>query len=361
MREEEALRETRARIDAIDRELLKLINERATCAVEIGRLKRVAGAVTMLYRPEREAEVLRRIRDTNPGPLHDDDAVRIVREIMSACLSLEEPLRVAYLGPEGTYTHAAAMKHFGGAARFEPVPGIDDIVHAVETGQTHFGVLPIENSLEGPVNQSHDAIQASSLTLCGEVVLPVHHQLLSKATDLAAIRSVHAHAQALAQCRRWLDTHCPHAERVSMSSNAEAARHVLERVDAAAIAGTIAAERYGLPVLAANIEDQADNTTRFLVLGKEAVGPTGDDITSLVFGTPNKAGALCEVLQAFARAGISMSRIQSRPLRRGTWEYLFFVDIGGHQTDPAVSAALAELGHHTSVCRVLGSYPRAVL
>lgn len=361
MREEDALREARNRIDGIDRELLRLISERARCAVEIGRLKRAGGAATMLYRPEREAEVLRRIRDENPGPLRKEDAVRIVREIMSACLSLEAPLCVAFLGPEATYTHAAALKHFGGAAQFQPVPGIDDIVRAVETGQAHFGVLPIENSLEGPVNQSHDALQASSLTLCGEIILPVRHQLLTHAKALADISKVHAHAQALAQCRRWLDAHCPTAERVATSSNAEAARHAQTHPDTAAIAGTIAANHYALPVLAANIEDQADNTTRFLVLGKDAVGPTGDDVTSLVFGTPNKAGALCEVLQAFARSGISMSRIQSRPLRRGTWEYLFFVDIAGHRADAKVAAALDEIVQHTSVCRVLGSYPRAVI
>ncbi|MEN9727962.1 MAG: hypothetical protein RL434_2328 [Pseudomonadota bacterium] len=361
MGEEDALKAARAKIDAIDRELLRLINERANHAVEIGRIKRQGGAITMLYRAEREAEVLRRVRDDNPGPLPAEHAVRIVREIMSACLALEEPLRVAYLGPAGTYTHAAAEKHFGGAARFLPVASIDDIVREVEAGGADFGVLPIENSLEGPVNQSHDAIRASALSLCGEVILPVHHQFLSRANTVEGVRRVYAHSQALAQCRRWLDAHCPAAERIATSSNAEAARMVVDEPEAAAIAGTIAAALYELPALASNIEDQADNTTRFLVLGRTPVGPTGDDITSLVFGTANRAGALCEVLQAFSQAGISMSRIQSRPLRQGTWEYVFFVDIAGHQQDAPVAAALAEVARHTSTCRILGSYPRAVL
>lgn len=361
MHEEEALETTRAEIDAIDIELLRLLNARARCAIEVGRLKRAAGSSTLLYRAEREAEVLRRVRDTNPGPLRPDDAVRIVREIMSACLALEQPLAVAYLGPAGTYTHAAAEKHFGSAVNFLPVASIDDVVRQVETQGAHFGVVPIENSLEGPINQSHDVLYASSLAICGEVILAVHHQLLSNTATLPELKRIYAHSQALAQCRRWLDSQCPRAERIATSSNAEAARRVVNEPAAAAIAGSTAAMLYKLPVLAANIEDQADNTTRFLVLGNDPVPATGDDVTSLVFSTHNRAGALCEVLQSFAKGNISMSRIQSRPLRQGTWEYLFFVDIVGHHRDAHVAAALSELQSHTSMCRVLGSYPRAVL
>ncbi|MGH8596059.1 MAG: prephenate dehydratase, partial [Gammaproteobacteria bacterium] len=313
------------------------------------------------YRPEREAEILRRIRDNNQGPLPTADAVRIIREVMSACRALEQALTVAYLGPAGTYTHAAAQKHFGEAVTFVPLPSIDDIVRQVETGNVAFGVAPIENSLEGPVNQTHDVLFASTLLACGEVILHIHHQLLSHAQELSVIRRVYAHGQALAQCRRWLNVHCPQAERVAISSNAEAARKVMAERDAAAIAGTAAGALYELPTLAANIEDQTDNTTRFLVIGREQVPPSGDDLTSLAFSTANRSGALCDALQAFAAANISMTRIQSRPTRQATWEYIFFADIIGHREDPIVSAALARLAHSSSMCRILGSYPRAVI
>jgi chorismate mutase / prephenate dehydratase len=359
--ETEALKAVRAQIDAIDRELLRLINERARCALEVGRIKRDAGVGVMFYRPEREAEVLRRIRDTNPGPLATDEAVRLVREVMSACLALEHPLTVAYLGPAGTYAHAAAQKHFGHSVELLPVPSIEDIVRQVEVGTANFGVAPIENSLEGPVNQTHDALFESSLEVCGEVMLPIHHQLLTHATDARTIQRVYAHGQALAQCRRWLDAHCAHAERIALSSNAEAARRVAAEPDAAAIAGVAAGALYQLPTLAANIEDQADNSTRFLVVGRDQVPPSGDDLTSLAFCTANRSGALCDALQAFATAGISMTRIQSRPLRRGTWEYIFFADIVGHRDNPTVADALQRLQQTTSLCRVFGSYPRAVI
>ncbi len=360
MTEEEALKALRAEIDAIDRELLVLINKRARCAIEVGKVKRAGGATGMLYRAEREAEILRRVRDTNPGPLPAEEAVRLAREIMSACLALEAPLSVSYLGPAGTYAHAAAQKHFGGSAEFIPAASIDDIVRQVETGNAEFAVVPIENSLEGPVNQTHDVLYASSLKVCGEVILNIHHQLMTHAENLAAIQQVYAHSQALAQCRLWLDTHCPQAERIAMNSNAAAAQRVQTEPCGAAIAGAAAATLYAVPILASNIEDQADNSTRFLVLGHTAVAPSGDDLTSLVFATRNRAGALCQALEAFAAANISMTRIQSRPSRQGTWEYLFFVDITGHHADPPVAAALQQLEAQTSMCRILGSYPRAV-
>ncbi|MSR13017.1 MAG: prephenate dehydratase [Gammaproteobacteria bacterium] len=358
---EEALKAVRAQIDAIDREVLRLINERGRCAIEVGRIKRGGGTDTNFYRPEREAEVLRRIRDSNPGPLASADAVRIIREVMSACLALEQPLTVAYLGPAGTYTHAAAQKHFGNSASFLPLPTIEDIVRQVEEGTASFGVTPIENSLEGPINQSHDLLFASRLQVCGEVVLPIHHQLLTRATDSRALSRIYAHGQALAQCRRWLSLNCPQAEQIALSSNAEAARRVSSETAAAAIAGNAAAALYELPILAANIEDQADNTTRFLVIGSNPVPPSGDDLTSLAFCTANRSGALCDALQAFSSASISMTRIQSRPLRQGTWEYIFFADIVGHRDEPVVAAALQRLAQSTSMCRVLGSYPRAII
>jgi chorismate mutase/prephenate dehydratase len=361
MDEEAALSQARQAIDAIDRELIRLLNARAAQAIEIGRIKRAGGATGALYRAEREAEVLRRARDGNPGPMGGVEVVRILREVMSACLALEEPLRVAYLGPAGTYTHAAAVKHFGSAVHLIPQPGIDEVIREVEVRGAHFGVVPIENSLEGPVNQTHDALQATPLAICGEVILPIQHQLLGLATDPARLQRVYAHAQALAQCRHWLDAHCPQVERIPASSNAEAARRICDEADAAAIASRAAAELYGVPVMVPNIADRSDNTTRFLVLGDVVVACTGDDVTSLVFATHNRAGALCDVLRTFAEGGISLSRIQSRPLRQGNWDYLFFVDIVGHRTDPVVARALDALHGLTSHHRILGSYPRAVL
>lgn len=351
----------RARIDAIDQELLRLFNARAELAITVGRIKRENNGDKDLYRPERESQVLRRVRATNPGPLSVDQAVRLMREVMSACLALEEPLRVAYLGPAGTYTHAAALKHFGSAIGLEPVRTIEDVVRVVEVGSSDYGIVPVENSLEGPINQTLDCLSESSLKICGEVVLPVHHQLLTRCVELTEIKTVYAHAQALAQCRRWLDAHLPDAERTALSSNAEAARKVAAAAASAAIAGENAAALYGLPIAARNIEDHCENTTRFLVLGHKQVAPSGDDLTSLLFSMPNRPGALYEILQALATANISMTRIESRPMRRGKWEYLFFVDIEGHSETPQVAEALRQIETRSSMLRILGSYPRAVV
>ncbi|MGE3772044.1 MAG: prephenate dehydratase [Gammaproteobacteria bacterium] len=359
--EEQALKAVRDEIDRIDRELVRLLNERAKCALEVGRIKQTAGAHGDLYRADREAQVLRRARQLNAGPLSGDEVARLMREVMSSCLALEKPLTVAYFGPAGTYTHAAARKHFGGAVNLLPVPTIDEVVRVVEARGADFGVVPIENSLEGSVNQTHDCLRDSTLRIGGEVLLAVHHQLMSQADSIAALTRIYAHPQALAQCRHWLDAHCAHAERVPATSNAEAARRVTAEPDAAAIAGEMAAEIYGLPLLERNIEDDPSNTTRFLVLGHQDVAPTGQDLTSLYFVTPNKPGALHEVLRAFADADISMTRIESRPLRQAKWEYVFFVDIDGHQADPGVAAALAKVGETASMLRILGSYPRASL
>ena len=361
MSEQDALQAVRTRIDEIDRELLRLLNQRAECALEVARIKHDAGLGTDLYRPEREAQVLRRIRSLNPGPLGADEAVRLFREVMSACLALEQPLTVAYFGPEGTYTHTAARKHFGGAVALQPVATIDEVVRAVESRAADFGVVPVENSLEGSVNQTLDCLRESSLRICGEVLLEVHHQLLSEAPDLDAIREVHAHPQALAQCRQWLATHCPQAACVPASSNAEAARQVCGKPSAAAIAGEMAAALYALPVLARNIEDDPRNTTRFLVMGHLAVTASGNDLTSMQFVVRNVPGALHRILGAFADEGISLTRIESRPLRQGTWEYVFFVDIEGHEADPSVQRALHRVAESTSMLRILGSYPRAAL
>lgn len=360
MTEAERLAVVRGRIDEIDRELLRLFNARAALAVEIGRIKREADVNPDLYRPEREAQVLRRIRATNPGPLPDADAVRLVREVMSACLALEQPLKAAYFGPAGTFTHSAALKHFGGAVTLEPVPSIEEVVRAVASGACAYGVVPVENSLEGPINETLDCLAETDLKVCGEVILNVHHQLLTHCQTLGAVARVYAHPQALAQCRHWLDANLPGIERIALSSNAEAARRVTTETGGAAIAGSNAAMLYGLPALKANIEDHPDNTTRFLVLGRRSPGPSGEDLTSMLFSMPNRPGALYEILQGFAEASISMTRIESRPMRKGTWEYLFFVDIEGHAEDPSVAAALERVAARAAWLRVLGSYPRAV-
>ena len=361
MSEQEALQAVRGRIDEIDRELLRLLNQRAECALEVARIKHAAGQGGDLYRPEREAQVLRRIRELNPGPLGGDAAVRLFREVMSACLALEQPITVAYFGPEGTFTHTAARKHFGGAASLRPVASIEEVVRTVESRAAEFGVVPIENSLEGSVNQTLDCLRESSLRICGEVLLEVHHQLLSHAGQVSDIREVHAHPQALAQCRHWLDANLPQAARVPATSNAEGARLVGGNAAAAAIAGEMAASIYGLPIVARNIEDDPSNTTRFLVMGHLHVGASGSDLTSMQFMVRNRPGALHQILSAFAAENISLTRIESRPQRQGKWEYVFFVDIEGHEADPPVKRALERVAENTSVLRILGSYPRAAL
>ncbi len=361
MSEQEALKAVRDSIDRIDRELVRLLNERAQCALKVAEIKRDAGLGTDLYRPDREAQVLRQIKAINPGPLPNDEVARLIREVMSGCLAIEQPITVAYFGPAGTYTHTAARKHFGGAVTLAPCSSIDEVLRTVASRSADFGVVPIENSQEGSVNQTLDGLRDTSLSICGEVLLEVHHQLLSKAGALAEVARIRAHPQALAQCRHWLDAHCPDAERLSASSNAEAARIVAGEADAAAIAGEMAATLYELPILARNIEDDPSNTTRFLVLGRLQVAPSGHDRTSLLFMTPNRPGALHDILEAFALEGISLSRIESRPQPLGRWEYVFFVDIEGHQSDPQVARALVKVQERASLLRVLGSYPHAVL
>lgn len=351
----------RDEIDVIDGELLRLLNARAALAVEVGKAKRQSGGEVVFYRPEREAAILRRVSEQNPGPLSGPEATRLMREIMSACLALEHPLQIAYLGPEGTYTHLAAQKHFGGSVVGLPAMDIADVIREVEAGSAQYGVVPLENSLEGGVNQTLDALRESPLKICGEVVLGIHHQLLSQATELGEIKRVYAHAQALAQCRHWLAANLAAAECAPLSSNAEAARRVCREPDAAAIAGEVAAEIYDLNILRANIEDDPGNTTRFVVLGRDAPPPSGKDVTSLMFTTANRPGALHEVLSVLASAGISMTRIESRPLRQEAWDYVFFVDIEGHAENATVRDALRLLEDKTSLLKVLGAYPRAVL
>ena len=354
------LDQLRDRIDDLDEEIQRLLNERAACAQQVAVAKR-NNDDSVFYRPEREAEILRRVRERNKGPISGDEIVRLFREIMSACLALEQPLAIAYLGPEGTYTQTAAQKHFGHSVSLKPLAAIDEIFREVEAGSADYGVVPVENSTEGAINHTLDMFIRSPLKICGDVELQIHHQLLASADGLERISSVRAHQQALAQCREWLDTNLPGVERVAVSSNAEAAR--LAHVDAsiAAIAGDAAAEMYGLNILASNIEDDPNNTTRFLVVGRQAVGPSGNDMTSLMVAVHNKAGALYSLLEPIARHGVSMTKIESRPARISKWDYVFFVDVEWHVEDENVAAALKELQTEATLLKVLGSYPRCEL
>lgn len=361
MSSEEKLLGIRERIDALDEELQNLINERAALAQEVAKVKLAAGENAVFYRPEREAQVLRRVKERNQGPLPAEEVARLFREVMSACLALERPMTVAFLGPEGTFSHEAVLKHFGHSVNPQPLAAFDEVFREVESGSADYGMVPVENSTEGAVNYTLDLLLKTPLKICGEVELRIHDHLMSRATDLNAISRVYSHAQTLAQCREWLDAHLPKVERISVSSNAEAARLAMEQEGVAAIAGISAAERFGIPVLVKNIEDEPNNTTRFLILGNEEVPPSGEDKTALLVSTRNKPGALFKLLEPLARNGISMTRIESRPSRQGMWDYVFFVEILGHRDEAPVAQALAELEQEAALFKILGSFPKAVL
>jgi chorismate mutase/prephenate dehydratase len=365
---DDSLEAIRARIDDIDRELTRLLNERATCALKVGEIKQAEpnGEAPVYYRPEREAQILARIKEENPGPLSDADLAKLFREVISCCLNLEQPLTVAYLGPAGTYTESAAIKQFGHFAKTRAMTSIDEVFREVESDGVHYGVVPVENSTEGMVNHTLDCFMESTLRICAEVELPIHHALLVRAapgTDAEAdtIDEIVSHSQSLAQCRAWLDAHYPGIPRTPVNSNAEAAMLVAEAHGKAAIAGEMAADRYGLRILASNIEDHADNKTRFLVIGKQKVGPSGRDKTSILVSTRNEPGALYQVLGPFHDHGISLSRIETRPAKSGSWSYVFFIDFDGHQSDPAIQAVLKEVAKVAMEVRPLGSYPQAVV
>lgn len=355
------LPELRAQIDAIDEQLLQLMNQRALCAIEVAKTKMAAGEQGTFYRPDREAMVLRRIQELNRGPLSNATIAGFFREIMSACLALEKPLQVAFLGPEGTFTQQAAYKHFGHAVTTVAASSIADIFNAVENEQCQFGVVPVENSTEGVINHTLDRFLISPLKICGEVEVRVHQNLMTTAEDLAAVTEVFSHQQSLAQCRLWLDKHLPHATRTAVSSNAEAAKIAATKANSAAIAGLAAAELYGLRIVHKHIEDEANNTTRFIIIGRQTSASTGRDKTSLLVSTGNQPGALHQVLAPFAEYGISMLHIESRPSRQGLWDYVFFIDIEGHCEDEKVAKALHLLENRVSMLNILGSYPCAVI
>ena len=349
----DALKNLRDQIDGIDDQLLKLFNQRAALAQQVGHAKN--GSVVL--RPEREAQVLRRMMQNNPGPLPAQSVNTLFTEVMSHCRALEEPVSVAFLGPQGTFTEAAMFKRFGQACSGVSCASIDEVFRKVESGEANYGVVPVENSTEGAVGRTLDLLVQSPLQLCGEVMLGVHQCLMSNDKDLTSIKKVYSHPQSLGQCQDWLNTHLAHAERVSVASNAEAAALAAKEKHTAAIAGKQAAERFDVPVLAANIEDDPRNTTRFLVLGNQQVAPSGKDKTSLVMSAANRPGAVHDLLTPLAKHGVSMSKLESRPAKSGMWEYVFFVDIEGHQADTKVVAALSELKAVAAFVKILGSYP----
>jgi len=350
----------RDQIDELDKKIQQLISERARIAEKVAIAKQQTDD-SVFYRAEREAQVLRRVMERNDGPLSDEEIARLFREIMSSCLALEQVMSIAFLGPEGTFTQAAALKHFGHSIKTVPFNSIADVFREVEAGAVSYGVVPVENSTEGVINHTLDEFMSSSLNICGEVILRIHHNLLSNEEDLSQVKKIYSHQQSLGQCRRWLDANMPQVELVDVSSNATAAKMASVEKNVAAIAGETAAEIYQLNTLVPNIEDEPDNTTRFLIIGKRETPESGEDKTSLLISTPNKTGALLGILQPFARHNISMNRIESRPSGRGTWNYVFFVDIDGHVNNEQVKQALTELEQVTTMVNVLGSFPKAVL
>ena len=353
----------RQRIDEIDERIQSLINERALFAQQVGISKGNLTSAVDYYRPEREAEVLRQIKERNAGPLRDEEMLRLFREIMSACLAQQEPLKVGFLGPEGTFTQTAVYKQFGHSVRALPFHTIDEIFHEVESGVSDFGVVPIENSTEGSVNNTLDMFLTSPLKIAGEIELRIEQHLLGSETGLDKIERVCAHEQSLAQCRGWIREYLPHAELVGMSSNAAGARRARDEDGTAAIGPDVAADVYDLQILVSNIEDRADNATRFLVVGRKLLAASGNDKTTILVSTSDTAGGagvLHQLLKPLANHGISMTRIESRPSQRKNWDYVFFIDLDGHAEESPAAEALAELEEHCSLFRVLGAYPKAV-
>jgi chorismate mutase/prephenate dehydratase len=357
-----SLESLREQIDKLDSDLQALINERARLAQAVAKVKQRDGEDPVFYRPEREAQILRRVKDRNDGPLDGETVARLFREVMSACLALEQLTRVAFLGPEGTFTHQAVLKHFGHSVEAVPLGAIDEVFREVEAGAVPYGIVPVENSTEGIVNHTLDTFMDSSLKICGEVELRIHHHLMiGPHTQRDKISRVYSHQQTLAQCRKWLDSHMPGVERVAVASNAQAARRLKDEWNAAAIAGEMAAELYQLEVMQNNIEDRPDNTTRFIIIGRQDTPPSGNDKTSILVSGKNRPGLLYHVLEPFQRHGLNLTRLESRPSRTRNWNYVFFIDFEGHREQEQVQTVLKELDEDGLDIRFLGSYPRAVL
>lgn len=357
------LTKLRERIDDIDGQLIELLNDRANCSLAIGEVKSkdADGDGFSAFRPEREAQVLQHIRERNAGPLSDAQIEQIFREVISISIAFQQPLNVAYLGPSGTYTQSAALKQFGHSTNVRAQPSIVDVFHAVESEASHFGVVPVENSTEGSVNQTLDCFIDSQLRVCAEVNLPIHHAFMTKhGAEDSSIKRIYSHEQSLAQCRNWLREHYPDIPKHAVASNAEAARLVQEEEGAAAIAGELAADQFQLQIVHARIEDKVSNSTRFFVLGKRKIGPSGTDKTSLLVYAANRAGSLVDILTPFQQHDISLTRVVSRPAPAGNWSYVFFIDFDGHEDEALVQEVLEEVRAVAFDVKVLGSYPRAL-
>jgi chorismate mutase/prephenate dehydratase len=354
----EELERLRAAIDGVDRDLLAQLNRRAELVEAVGRLKRGSG--TSVYEPSRERRIVEGLAAQNPGPFPNAGLGPVFREIISATRSLEEPVQIAYLGPEGTFSHQAARHQFGELSRLASVPTITEVFAAVEGRKVELGVVPVENTTEGIVTPTYDALAQFDVTICAEIVLRISHDLLSRSGRIEDVARVASHPQPLAQCRRWLEHRLPNVERVETTSTAIAARLATEQPGTAAIAGSIAAEVYGLRVIESGIEDRRDNSTRFLVLGQDPPSPSGNDRTSVVFTIrKDESGALHRLIQPFADCGVNLTTIQLRPIHGKPWEYLFFIDLEGHRGDERVMRALERAARVANSYRVLGSFPRA--
>lgn len=350
----------RNEIDSIDANIQELISKRAGIAAHVAQTKAKSESGGAFYRPEREAQVLRAVKARNQGPLNDETLVRLFREIMSACLAQQKPLNIAYLGPAGTFSELATYKYFGHSVSAMPVTSIDSVFNEVEAGIADFGIVPVENSTEGAVNNTLDMFLSSPLKICGELDLPIHHNLMSKNKKLTEINTVFSHRQSLAQCRSWLKENMPHAECIAVSSNAEAAKRAQYTEHSAAIAGESAAHMYGLDIIHKEIEDRTDNSTRFLIIGKQILVSSGEDRTSLLVAAKDQPGALFHILKPLSECGVSMTRIESRPSKLGKWDYVFFIDVDGHKDDENLAKALRLLERITTQLKVLGSYPKSV-
>ena len=349
----ESLQDIRRKIDALDARLVKLISARAKIVQQVGKIKNGV----MVYRPDREAQVLRRVSALNAGPMSGAGLRRIYSEIMSACRALEDLLAVAYLGPQGTYSQEAAIRHFGSSIELRSCTTIDDVFKQVETAAIGYGVVPVENSTDGAIGRTLDLLLTTPAKVCGEIMLPVRQCLMSRAKNRTAIKKIYSHTQSLAQCQYWLARYLPGAEQIAVVSNAEAARLAARDAKSAAIASKTAAALYQLNLLARNIQDEARNTTRFLVLAREDVAPSGCDKTSLILSTRNVPGAIHDLLSPLAKNSVSMTRLESRPAKTGLWEYMFYIDIEGHASDARVARALVEIERKASFVKNLGSYP----
>ncbi|QGZ55265.1 prephenate dehydratase [Paraburkholderia acidiphila] len=352
------LKPLRERIDAIDAQLIALLNQRASVALEVGEVKKHFNAP--VFRPERELQVIERLQNMSDGPLGNDHISAIWREIMAASRSLEKTISAAFLGPVGTYSEQAMYQYFGQSIEGLPCPSIDEVFRSVEAGAAEFGVVPVENSTEGAVSRTLDLFLETQLVIGGEIALPIQHNLMTLSGNLNGVKRVCAHPQALAQCQHWLTANAPQLERQPVSSNAEAARLAAADPTVAAIAGDRAATHYGLLIASALIQDDPHNRTRFVMIGKQPAGATGRDQTSMIVSVKNEPGAVYKLLEPLARHSVSMTRFESRPARLGsTWEYYFYIDFEGHRDEPAVAAALDELSKKAAFLKILGSYPRA--